>query len=357
MKAIKENWWHIAEEPEPEPIEVAWRPIDPYCITEIQYFDLTVHRAGTAQKNNYLVRGGTDTMLQRRKADGAIRETEIPNNTQIQPSFLTGDIVASTVPLNDLTELHLRFHIMENLLFIPSVHTPNLQVVLFRGNWARLGDLDMENCRNISIFDVSQCYINSLKFPLTGPNDMDNYFQWGYLGHYDPGHRDQMPPVQVMDEVTKRAYWSKVSPTADNTGTFKKLSTNPGNGNLVIDGIHMHHKLVNEKKWLVMHLSLETFEFSADKSGEDRPFDLMTSYHDWELNIGVDWITSDKYAGEKKNEEQRIMLNIAPNTTGAVRTTVLHFRKIKRYPFSTNKSWEDGTEFHHKAYVTVTQNG
>jgi hypothetical protein len=358
MQVIRQRYYMEDE------VQLAWRPIEPYCIQEIQYYDLTRHYAGDDGKGdrflNYTISGYATPdgiMFQRRKADGTVMQSEIPNNTRITHPFISDDVVGTTVPLNKLRALHARYHKVKELLFNPSVDTPNLEELKLRGNWTSLGDLDMTNCKNLKVFDTSMCYINSLKLPPTGPNDPDNNFIWAYIGHYsDVGGRSDMPPVSVVDELTKRAYYSNVSPTAANGTAYKELNSDTGNGHLEIDGVSFHRLLVQDKNWKVRHLSLETFNLSFNGDGGGRTLSFMTSWHDWAISIDVPWITCNKLSGPASNNVQNVTFTIANNDSGGNREATVKFHKIKRYPKTTSKSWEDGTEFHHAAHLVITQN-
>lgn len=344
-------------------VELAWRPIEPYCVQHIQYYDLTLHRAGDDGKGdryqNYIASGYTvpdGVMFQRRKADGTITHSELPNNQRIPHPFIENDIVATTVALHKLKFFRARYHRVKQLLFNPSVETPNLEEVLLRGNWTELGDLDMTNCTKLSVFDTSMCYIDSLKLPPTNADDTQNYFRWAYIGHFDVGDRRQMPPVSVVDGLTKRAYYSKMPISALPGTAYKELNSDTGNSHLYINGIAMHRTLVQQKNWKVMHLSLETFALSFNGDGGGRTFEFMTSWHDWNIVIDAPWITCSKTSGPALNSHQSVVFTIANNDSGVNRSAIVKFRKIKRYPTSVGRSWEDGTEFHHHAELVITQN-
>lgn len=357
MQVIRQRYY------KDNPVVLAWRPIDPYCAQVIQYYDLTLHYSGDDGKGdrylNYTISGYSNPdgiLFQRRKADGTIMASEIPNNTRLPHPFITDDIVATTVPLNKLRVLHARYHKVKQLLFNPSTETPNLQEIKLRGNWTVLGDLDMRNCLKLSVLDISMCYINSLKLPATGTSDANNYFKWAYIGHFDDTvGRTDMPPVSVVDEVTKRAYYSKVPESSASSTANKDLSTDPGNGNLYINNIQMHRVLVQQKNWIVKHLSLETFSLNFDSESDKKTFQFMTSHHDWEIVIDVPWITCSQTSGSWSNSVQSVLFTIAANDSGAFRDAVIKFRKIKRYPKTISKSWEDGTEYHHAAHLNVSQ--
>ena len=366
IEAIKDNWW--AEKPKPIPVKrLGWRPIDPYCVQDIPYYDLTRHYGGQTGKdaNKYTVNpiwGYTPpegVMLQRRKEDDTIRESEIPNSTYLRPSFINNDVVASTLPLNKIRTFKARFHMIKEILFVPSLHTPDITEFDIRGNWTELRHLDMTNCKHLEFLVTSMCYIDSIALPPTGPNDTNNKFSWGYLGHYDVSDRRGMPPIQVVDAVTKRAYYSKLADSTPSSTTVKSLADDTGNGHLLIDGINMHEQLVNNKNWTVRHLSLETFNKSFNSSAAGTlTLDFLTSHHNYNVRIeNADWLTCSNPTGSYSLRPQTLYFQATANTTGAPRSTVVKIRKIKEYPRTVSRAEDHNDEFHHAAHITITQPG
>ena len=363
IEAIKDNWW--AEKAPPAAPKLGWRPIDPYCVQDIPYYNLTRHYGGqsgnTANKytvnpiSGYSPEAGI--LLERREENGTIRETGIPNSTYLSPSFKDNDIVASTIPLNKISTLKARYHMIKEILFVPSLHTPNITNFDLRGNWTELKHLDMTNCRKLQYLVTSMCYIDSIALPSTGPNDNDNYFSWGYLGHYDRSDRRQMPPIQVIDAVTKRAYYSKIADSTTSSTTVKSLADDTGNGHLLVDGINMHEQLVNNKNWVVRHLSVETFNKSFTSSAAGTlTLDFLTSHHNYDVVIeNAPWLTCSNPTGSYSLRPQTLNFQATENTTGSSRSTVIKLRKIKEYPRTVSRANEHNTEFHHAAYITITQ--
>lgn len=340
-------------------VQLAWRPVEPYCVQEIQYYDLTLHNSGLEGKSDkYFVTHDnsfsleTGIMLQRRKADDTIRETEIPNGTKISPSFIDSDIVASTIPLYELTSIQARYHRIKHLLFDFSLHTPKMEKVRLRGNWINFGVLNMYNCSKLKYLDLSMNYIDQIILPQTDSNDSDNYFTYAYLGHYS---NNAPAPRQVINQVCRRAYYSKVSDAAYSAVETKRLNTQTSTGTLYYDNVN-YHKLLIDKGWSVEHISTEeSVSFTSSNAG-DATLDFMTSYHDWDLVIPAEatWLTADKGSGLPSNDVQTITLSATQNTTGSQRSTTIKLRKIKNANTTSNSN-EIGTEFHYAAEITVTQ--
>lgn len=135
------------------------------------------------------------------------------------------------------------------------------------------------------------------------------------------------------------------------------MATDTGNGTLVINGINMHYDLVNSKNWNVNHLSVEGFSksFSSSAAGS-LSLDFMTSHHNYNIVIeNATWLTCTNPTGNYSLEVQTLNFTATDNNTGSPRSTVIKFRKIKEYPRTTSQINEDGDEYHHAAWITITQ--
>lgn len=478
----------------------------------LTFYPLTQHSEGESGKtgNRYdlsVIDGYTPpdgVLLERKQADGTIRETGFADNVYITPSFLEGDTVASTVPLDKIKTFSGRYHNIKSLLFTPSADAPNLEYLKLRGNWANLGNLDLTNNTKLYYLDISKNYIDSISLPVTDANDTNNYFTFAYLGDYT---NNAPAPRQVVNTLMRRAFYSNVSDATTTGVETKRFNSASSVGSLYYDSVN-YHKLLIDKGWSIEHIStvesvtfpstvivhtttetasnistgitmdgnggvtgtgsydlavdlpIDThialkedyykssssdypsgsFEFkypdgyvkvkftisAANGAGDlyvdgvlvndnfttyanysrkdyvwdimkdgkvlgqtvDQPItitrtrtrdydviesglkyynnysfeaqatlDFMTSHHNWELEIpsGISWLSTDNLSGVASNVVQSINLTAQPNDTGASRSTPVYLKKIKEYPRTTSNAAEDGTEYHYKATINITQ--
>jgi hypothetical protein len=304
-------------------------------------------------------------MLQRRKADDTIRETEVPNGTKISPSFIDSDIVASTVPLHKLTKLHARYHNIKKLLFTPSIDTPQLKEILLRGNRMVIDHWDFTNCVHIEKIENSMGLLKAISLP---PRSQDeyNFFDFCYIGHFyeiydyrDGNNYEGQSPPEVIDALIERAYFSNISYSSpNNIGTrYKQFSTDPNNGHLYHGAnrtLPYHKILAQERNWNIKHLSLESFNVELNSNAQTKSFHLYnsTSAHEIDVNLpdNPTWLSLDKnYFYPDVNNIQNLNITVTANDTGAPRSTIIWFRKLKTY--------DNLHEMHYKAKVVVTQAG
>lgn len=343
--------------------------------SSIPYYPVTIHWAGGNGKGDRYTTNPTaaftesyGVMLKRTESDGTVRETDIPNNTKIT-NFLEDDVIHSTIPANQIRALAIRYHNVDRFAVDINTSMPNLDKIRMRGNWSSLGDWDLSNLTKLNYFDISMCFINTLQLPPTDENDTDNYFTYAYLGHYersDNAYQVQRPrpaeyeneaaPRQVVNTLMRRAFYSNVSDATPAAIETKHFNSQTSTGTLYYDGVN-YHKLLIDKGWDIKHISTEeTVDFGSSSVGT-ATLDFMTSHHNWDLVIptGVDWLTADKSEGLYSNDVQTITFTATENTTGAQRSTEIYLRKIKEYPRTTGNAHEDGTEFHYRAVIIVTQ--
>lgn len=343
--------------------------------SNIPYYPITNHWAGSNGKSDRYTTNPTadftepyGVLLQKTESDGTIRETGIANGTKIT-NFLEGDKIHSTIPHSQIRALAIRYHNINGFEVDLNTAMPNLDKIRMRGNWTSLGHWDLSNLTKLNYFDISMCFIHTLQLPPTDENDTENYFTYAYLGHYersDNAYQVQRPrpaeyeneaaPRQVVNVLMRRAFYSNVPDATASAVETKHFNSQTSTGTLYFDGVN-YHKLLIDKGWDIKHISTEEeVNFSSNAAGT-ATLDFMTSHHNWDLVIPTDvtWLTADKSAGSYSLDVQTITLSATANTTGAPRTATIYLRKIKEYPRTTGNSWEDGTEFHYRASITVTQ--
>jgi hypothetical protein len=319
-----------------------WRVLDGYCETTdpVTYYAYTTHRSGS-QSSSYgtqitAVAGYSgDYKISRRRANGTTKDAGVTySGSHHYPTYDAGDVIVSSVPYNQIDTIKMQYNLIDKIYASFNQFT-QMTLLNLRRNYMDLGNMDLTQCYKLKYLNITGNIISTLTLPTDYTN---NYFEYAGTGDYS--NIAYLTPRQVINEIMRYAYNSKVTGTA--TSLFKNLATDADTGTIDYDGVN-YHKLLLDKGWTVNHVSTEEEIFFNSSSGTYNTT-IMSSAYDWNTSSADSWITVNS-SGSKSNNEQTVSFTLSTNSTGSTRSGIIKVHKIK----------PDLNEYQHPATIKITQ--
>lgn len=307
----------------------------------IIYYAITRHGAGFHNApNDVSIKAPDHTggfYLERKQADGTVRDTKQALPWEPPSAYLEGDVNAISVPLDKITEFRTRYNQVKELLFSFSDDMPNVELIWLRGNQMQLSEsysdaFDLTNCTKLSTLDISDNYIERIKMPAT--SNLNFIYVGGLFMDGEPH------PEYVTAEILSHVYNNSI----DNGQMLSDPCTIKSLG----DNVDMHEELVNLRGWEIGHLTCAVPGYYLNNTAQSFSFDVMSSKYDWSMwSDDNGFITLHSNGEPKSKTRTQGSFSITANDTGAERTGHLYLQKMK----------DDGSAYKGITVITVTQAG
>lgn len=285
---------------------------------QLTYTAITRHRAGSHNSPNKIeIAAPTHSggfYLERRAADGTMRDAKQALPWEPPSAYLEGDVNAISVPLEKVTEFRTRYNQVKDLLFNFSNDMPNIKLIWLRANLMNLGQLDLTNCEQLEVLDISDNYVDSLLLPATSNL---NFIYVGGLQMNDYPHKQNVIE-RLMDHILSNGI---------NGG---QMLSDPCIVRSTSDNVNTHHAIVNTLGWEVGHLTTGVGNYGRPNTAGTHNFDVMSSKYNWKYTTNDNWITiNDPATINKSNEIVTKSFSVSANTTGLERNGIIYLEKFK----------------------------
>lgn len=284
---------------------------------KLVYRAITKHRAGAHNSPNAVeITAPSHTggfYLERKKADGTVRETKEALPYEPLSAYLEDDVNAISVPLDKITEFRSRYNQVKELLFSFSADMPNIELIWLRANLIDLGVLYLSNCTQLQKLDISDNYIDSVQLPATSNLD------FVYVGGLQ---MNDYPSTLTIEEIMNHIMNNGVNNGQMLSDACIARSTS--------NNVNTHHTIVNTLGWEVGHLTTGVGSIGRPNTAGTSSFDVMSSKYDWKYYTNDDWITiNDPSVIGKSNTIVSRTFSMSANNTGLERNGIVYLEKIK----------------------------